>query len=223
MIPSPQIILAGLLIGIVVAAPVGPVNVLCIQRTLERGFLAGMSAGLGAVLGDGLIALVAAFGINAISDIVLKNRAIFQIIGGTVLAIFGLKLFFTPPRFHADREVHAEGRPPSLLTYIWSVPQTFFLTITNPGAVLGMFAIVGGAGSALGGLDTSAEAITLVLAVMAGSLLWWFAIARIISTVRHKLNDRRLRMINQFAGVVLIGFGVVVLAQLLFRSIGSAA
>ena len=222
LIPSPQLILTGILIGVVASAPVGPVNVLCIQRTVERGFFAGLAAGTGAMLADGLFAFLAAWGITAISDIMLQKRAILQIVGGGVLLAFGVKLFFAKPDMaKADLEASRAGKD-GFWAYIGSIPQTFFLTITNPGAMLGMFALVGGGGSALGGLST-AEALTFVISVMGGSLLWWFLIARVVSSFRHKLDARRLRLINQAAAVVLIGFGVAVMGQQVGRSLGLLA
>jgi threonine/homoserine/homoserine lactone efflux protein len=98
-LPNPLIIPVGVIIGILVAAPVGPVNVLCIQRAIERGFWGGIAAGLGAMLGDGLIALCAALGVGAISGAVAYHRVTIQVLGGLVLVVFGLKLYFATPRF----------------------------------------------------------------------------------------------------------------------------
>ena len=221
LIPSPELILTGMLIGVIASAPVGPVNILCIQRTIERGFFAGLAAGTGAVLGDGLFAFFAAWGITAISDMMLQKRALVQIAGGGVLMLFGIKLFFTKPQLDRPDPTTQNDRD-GFWAYVWSIPQTFFLTITNPGAMLGMFALVGGGGSALGGLST-AEALTFVVSVMGGSLLWWFLIARTIASFRHKLNERRLRFINQAAAVALIGFGLAVLGQQVARSLGWVA
>ena len=207
------------MIGVVASAPVGPVNILCIQRTVERGFFAGLAAGTGAVLGDGLFAFLAAWGMTAISDMMLQKRAILQLVGGGILIAFGIKLFFTSTDLAgAHLSAQPEGKD-GFWDYIWTIPQTFFLTITNPGAMLGMFALVGGGGSALGGLST-AEALTFVTSVMGGSLLWWFLIARVISSFRHKLNARRLNFINQATAVVLMGFGVAVMGQQILRSSG---
>jgi threonine/homoserine/homoserine lactone efflux protein len=215
-----QLILAGVLIGVLTAAPVGPVNVMCIQRTLERGFFAGFAAGLGAVIGDGLIALAGAFGINAISDLMERNDHLLRLVGSGVLIVFGLKLWTTEPIIDAEgrpiRESHSEG----LLDYVWSIPQTFFLTITNPGAVLAMFLMVGGAGSAIGGLNSTAEALTLVTAIVGGGVLWWFFLAGLISRIRHKLTQRSLKIINQMAGATLIVFGAAVLAHLAAKTVG---
>src|SRR5215813_10301445 len=97
-LPNPLIIPVGAAIGVLVAAPVGPVNVLCIQRAIERGFWGGVAAGLGAMLGDGLIALCAAMGVGAISSVFHDYRVAIQIIGGLALAAFGLKLYLAPPR-----------------------------------------------------------------------------------------------------------------------------
>ena len=222
LIPSPELILTGMLIGVIASAPVGPVNVLCIQRTVEHGFFAGLAAGTGAVLGDGLFAFLAAWGITAISDMMLQKRAILQIVGGAVLMVFGIKLFFTRPNLARSDLSTRDSDKDGFWANVWQIPQTFFLTITNPGAMLGMFALVGGGGSALGGLST-AEALTFVVSVMGGSLLWWFLIARGIASFRHKLNEQRLRWINQIAAVVLIGFGLAVLGQQVVRSLGLVA
>jgi threonine/homoserine/homoserine lactone efflux protein len=227
-----QLILTGLLIGVIVAAPVGPVNVLCIQRTLERGFWAGVAAGFGAVLGDGVIAAAAAFGVTAISNITTDYRITIQLSGGSILLLFGVRLYFAAPRTGAQGSRWAELRRiaetipdmfrPMMRYQIWRIvphasviPQSFFLTVTNPGAILGMFAIFGGLGSLTGGLTSYLEAFTLVLAVMGGSLLWWIGLSHIISTVRHKLDEDRLQRINQIAGGVLVGFGVLLIGQLI--------
>ena len=207
------------MIGVIASAPVGPVNILCVQRTIEHGFFAGLAAGTGAVLGDGLFAFLAAWGITAISDVMLKERALLQIVGGAILLVFGIRLFFTRPALNKPDFAAERSEGDGFWAYVWSIPQTFFLTITNPGAMIGMFALVGGGGSALGGLST-AEALTFVISVMGGSLLWWFLIARLISSFRHKLDDRRLRMINQVAAIVLGGFGIAVLGQQVGRTLG---
>jgi arginine exporter protein ArgO len=91
------------------------------------------------------------------------------------------------------------------------IPQTFFLTITNPGAVLGMAAMIGGLGSLIGGLNTYLEALLLVAAVMGGSLLWWLGLSELIATIRHRLTEERLKPINRIAGGVLVAFGLLLL------------
>ncbi len=186
LIPNPLIIPVGLIIGILVAAPVGPVNVLCIQRAIERGFWGGVAAGLGAVLGDGLIALFAALGVGAISGAVKDYRTAIQIVGGLALAGFGLKLFLAGPRVEMLHPKYADNA--TLKDFAWDIPQTFFLTITNPGAVLGLFAIFGGV-STFVEVKSHVDALTMVAAIMGGSL---GMVGALIEPDRaHSPQDRR--------------------------------
>ena len=210
LLPNPLIIPVGVIIGILVSAPVGPVNVLCIQRAIERGFWGGIAAGLGAMLGDGLIALCAALGVGAISGAVQYHRMTIQVLGGLVLVAFGLQLSLAAPRFMplATEEGHRE----TLRDFVWDIPQTFILTITNPGAVLGLFAIFGGV-STFVEVEGYVDALTIVAAVMGGSFLWWFSLSNLIGRFRHLLNERRLRLINQVTGFLLLGFGVLLVGE----------
>lgn len=235
-----QLILSGLVVGVLIAAPVGPVNIVCIQRTLERGFWGGFAAGLGAVLADGLIASVAAFGITAISGIMENHKVEIQLIGGLIMIAFGVKLYMAKPKLIVPtRTSLAELRRivdwvperlrPALRFQIWRIlphagviPQTFFLTITNPGAILGLFAIMGGLGSVMGGIDSYVEAMMLVGSVMLGSLLWWAFLARLIERLRGRITEGRLKIINQVAGVVLLAFGGLLFFQLVVSMMGQA-
>lgn len=225
------LVLTGLAVGVLIAAPVGPVNVVCIQRTLERGFWAGFAAGLGAVLADGLIALVAAFGITAISGVMAAHQHKIKFIGAAIMIGFGVKLLLSKPKIVATAnmniarlrrivELIPSALRPTLRLSIWRImphaaiiPQTFFLTITNLGAILGLFAIVGGLGSMIGGIHHTSHALIFVASVMTGSMAWWAGLSQLISRIRHKLNQNRLRLINQAAGVLLIVFGAVLFAQ----------
>jgi len=201
-----QLVLAGISIGVLMAAPIGPVNVLVIQRAVTGGFWAGLAAGLGAVLGDGLLAAIAAFSVTAISDVMSAYAGWIQLIGGLLLIGFGLALLFTKSALSIPL-----GEKSHLLEHTGIIPQTFFLTVTNPGAILGMAAMIGGLGSLLGGLNTYPEALLLVAAVMGGSLLWWLGLSELIATIRHKLTEGRLKLINRIAGTVLIVFGMILL------------
>ncbi len=215
LIPNPLIIPVGLIIGILVAAPVGPVNVLCIQRAIERGFWGGVAAGIGAVLGDGLIALFAAMGVGAISGAVSDYRTAIQIVGGLALAVFGLKLYLTEPRLAALSDAHRESA--SLKDFAWDIPQTFFLTITNPGAVLGLFAIFGGV-STFVEVKSNIDALTMVAAIMGGSLGWWILLSEFIGRIRHRIDPSRLGLINRIAGIALIGFGGLLVGEIVFKT-----
>lgn len=214
LIPNLLIIPVGIIIGVLVAAPVGPVNVLCVQRALERGFWGGIAAGLGAVLGDGLIALCASFSVGAISGALLYHRPAIQIIGGLALLGFGAKLYFSPPRLEA---LHPEYESKaSLWDYAWDIPQTFFLTISNPGAVLGLFAIFGGV-STFVEVRSNIDALTMVASIMGGSLAWWIGLSNLIGRFRHRLDAEKLGRVNRIAGVLLAGFGVLLVAEMVWK------
>ena len=217
-LPNPLIIPVGIIIGILVAAPVGPVNVLCIQRAIERGFWGGIAAGLGAMLGDGLIALCAAMGVGAISGAVQDHRMTIQVLGGLVLFLFGMQLYFASPRIVPMAWVTEEGAE-TLRDFVWDIPQTFLLTITNPGAVLGLFAIFGGVSSFVE-VESYVDALTIVAAVMGGSFLWWFGLSHLIGRFRHLLNEQRLQLINQITGLLLLGFGVLLIGEVLLKRLG---
>jgi threonine/homoserine/homoserine lactone efflux protein len=214
-IPNPLIIPIGFVIGVLVAAPVGPVNVLCIQRAIERGVLGGVSAGLGAVLGDGLIALLAALGVGAISGALNQYRELIQVFGGLALIAFGIKLLLTAPRFEPPQTPEAEWA--TFMDVLWDAPKTFFLTITNPGAVFGLVAIFGGVSSFVE-VRSTVDALTMVAAIMGGSLAWWVCLSLLVGRIRHKVDLERVRQINLVAGALLIGFGAVLVGEIALKS-----
>lgn len=211
MLPNPLIFPVGIAIGILVAAPVGPVNVLCIQRAIARGLWGGVAAGLGAVLGDGLIAFSAAMGVGAISGVVDYHRTAIQTVGGLVLIAFGWRLYTTAPEI--DEEDSNGGG--ELSAYLWDVPKTFFLTVTNPGAVLGLFAIFGGI-STFVEVRGPVEALLMVAAVMIGSLCWWVGLSYVVARLRSRLSFHRLALINKIAGMALGAFGIILVVEIAY-------
>jgi len=210
-----QLVLAGLGIGVLMAAPIGPVNVLVIQRAVSRGFWGGLAAGLGAVIGDGVLAAIGAFSIAAISDVMVAYGDTIQTVGGLLLLGFGLALLLCRPVLMTPVDERSH-----LFEHAGIIPQTFLLTVTNPGAILGMAAMIGGLGSLIGGLNTNLEALILVAAVMGGSLLWWLGLSELIATIRHKLTEGRLKLINRVAGFILFAFGVALLIEVASRYFG---
>ena len=200
-LPNLLIIPVGLVIGVLVAMPVGPVNILCLQRALERGFWGGVAAGLG---------------VGAVSGAIKHYRMTVQTVGGLVLLAFGLRLFLTPPRIARDE--HADGQRPSLADFAWDIPQTFFLTITNPAAMLGLFAIFGGISSFVE-VETYVDAFTIVAAIMAGSLAWWVVLSHTVGRFRHHMDLAKLQLVNRVAGIVLIGFSGLLLGEVAMKTL----
>ena len=212
MLSGIELMLAGLGIGVLMAAPIGPVNVLVIQRAVSRGFWGGLAAGIGAVIGDGVLAAIGAFSVAAVSDVMVSYGDTIQFVGGLLLLGFGLALLLSRPALAQP------GKEPShLLEHAGIIPQTFILTVTNPGAILGMAAMIGGLGSLIGGLNTNLEALILVAAIMGGSLLWWLGLSELISAFRHKITDSRLNVISRIAGFVLFAFGAGLIVEGLLR------
>jgi len=210
--PNPLIIPVGLIAGVLLAMPFGPVNLLGIQRAVERGFFGGMAAGLGIMLGDGLIALGASMGVNAISGALRDYRTAIQILGGVTLLGAGIKLYLTRPTVIMD----TQAEKATLWDYVWDIPQAFFLTITNPGAVLGLTAIFGGVSSFVE-VESHIDALTMVAAIMGGSFCYWFVVSQRISQIRHRFDKVRLGQINRIAGLVLIAFGGVLIGEMVIK------
>ena len=206
------IVPAGVVAGVLLAMPIGPVNLLGLQRAVERGFFGGMAAGIGILLGDGLIALIAALGVNAITGAIKEYRFAIQLVGGLALLGAGAKLYFMP----AGLPTHTEAAKARLRDYVWDIPAMLLLTITNPGSVLGLIAIYGGVSSFVG-VDSLLDAFTLVAAIMGGTFLYWFWVSQWIARVRHRLDKVQLGQINRIAGLVLCGFGCLLIGEMAVR------
>lgn len=197
----------GVAIGLAVAAPIGPVNLIVIRRTLRYGQLNGFLSGGGAAIGDAIFAAIAAFGITAAMDFVVRVETLLQIAGGCFLLFLGLRTWFARPHFsEAPAEVQGRAMAAVFMT-------TFVLTITNPATMLGFIAIFGGVAGLAGAGDDYGHAATVVIAVMAGSALWWAGLSGFVSLFRHRMNDDLLRIVNKVSGVLIAIFGAAVLTR----------
>ena len=191
--------LQGVVIGFSIAAPVGPIGLLCIRRSLTDGRTAGLVSGLGAATADAAYGLVAAFGLTAISHALLAQRIWLQGLGGLFLLYLGITTAFTRPAATA-----AAATPP--LRYGSAYGSTLFLTLTNPMTILSFLGIFAGIGLAnVGGAWTPA---LLVAGVFCGSSAWWLVLSTSVGWLGPRLHARRLRFINALAGVIIAGFGV---------------
>ena len=197
-----DIFLRGLLIGFSIAAPVGPIGVLCIRRTLAEGRLAGFLSGMGAASADMLYGAVAAFGLTAVQDILLGQSNWLRLVGGIFLLYLGLKTFLSKPAEQAARS----SRGGLFGAYL----STFFLTITNPITILSFIAIF--AGLRLGETNGDySSATTMVLGVFLGSAVWWLTLSTGVSFLREKFTPALLTWVNRLAGVIIFTFGTAAL------------
>lgn len=203
------LILGGLLIGVAVAAPIGPVNLICIRRTLKYGMLNGFVSGAGAAVGDGVFAIVAAFGVTAVISFVAAYSGWLQLVGGVFLLGLGVRTWFDHP--HLDDKL-PDGSLGDLLPVI---SVTFFLTITNPATMLGFIAIFGGVADFTIGTEDYMRASILVASVIGGSVLWWAAITGFVSLFRDRMTDTGLALLNKVSAVIIVLFGAGILGRLL--------
>ncbi|EWY41331.1 lysine transporter LysE [Skermanella stibiiresistens SB22] len=198
------ILARGILIGVAVAAPVGPIGLLCIRRTLQGGVRMGFVTGLGAAVADGMFGAVAAFGVQFVTEWLTGHQTTFKLVGGAVMLAIAIRDFTSPPH---PREINRDIR-----TVLGGFAVGLGLTLTNPITIFGFVAIFAGLG--LGGdLTSDYEAGVLVLGVFLGSVLWFLTLCAGVALLRHKISDRIFKRINQGAAVLLAGFGVYAVAS----------
>lgn len=200
-------ILKGVVLGFSIAAPVGPIGILCIRRTLQFGRFSGLFSGLGAAAADTVFGIIAAFGMTFISNFLLNSQPYLHLIGGVFLIYLGLKTFFHKPIEKLQAVQHK--------SLIGDFISTFFLTITNPMTILSYVAIFAGLG--LSNQSTSyPNAIGLVGGVFLGSALWWLLLSEGVTLFRKKVSQKVMLWINRMAGIIITGFGIAALVSKLF-------
>jgi threonine/homoserine/homoserine lactone efflux protein len=193
----------GLIVGFCLAAPVGPIAAICVQRTVAKRFLSGLMSGLGAAVADGLYGAVAAFGATIISEFLITERAWLQRIGGAILILLGLRLLFAKVE---EKMTGAESNRGLLGDFL----STFILTLTNPMTFVAFAAIFTtmGIGAVKGHSLLTAE---LVGGVCAGSGLWWFILCAGAHGLRAHFDFRKLTTINRATGVFVLVVGLIYL------------
>jgi len=197
-----QLFWRGLVIGFSIAAPVGPIGLLCIQRTLHRGRVAGLLSGLGAATADAIYGAIAAFGLTIISAILMQQVFWFRLIGGLFLVYLGVVTFRSKP---ADKATSAWGNT------LWGIyGSTLVLTLTNPATILSFLAVFAGLGLATAAGDRTA-ALLLVFGVFLGSALWWLVLSSGVCLLHTRFTDRHLQWLNRGSGIILTAFGIVAL------------
>jgi len=220
--------LKGLAIGLAIAAPVGPIGLLCIRRTLALGRLAGLTAGLGAAAADAVYGFIAAFGLTLVAAFLVEQRAWFALGGGVFLCYVGLAEWFARPpspedaaKAAAEVAAHEAAGIGALFRGFFT---TFLLTLANPMTILSFAAIFAGLGlpaevaasAELGGVAGAHDGVALaqlVGGVFLGSAGWWLALSGGVGFIRHRLGPGRLRWLNRVSGAALIGFGLYALSQ----------
>ncbi len=192
----------GLAVGFTVAAAVGPISLLTIRRTLAHGRVYGLVSGIGVALADASYGGIAAFGLTAITSVLIGTRAVLGLIGGGFLVWLAIRTIRAEP---AERAAETEDRPGLAGAFL----SIYGLTMTNPMTILSFAGIFAGLGLAgRGGTD----AALLTLGVFLGSSLWWVLLTAVVGRVRTRVTPRALRWVNRVSGAVLLVFGAVAIA-----------
>jgi len=201
---SLELFIKGLIVGIAIAAPVGPIGLLCIQRALAGGWVSGLASGLGAAVADTFYGAIAAFGLTLVESFLIGHRSIISIIGGLLLCILGARILLSrPARVAAAPRASAAGLAGDLC-------GTCMLTLANPMTILSFIAI-------FAALDTSGAngsygaAATLVFGVFCGSAAWWLCLSLGIGVIRHRMDEPVLLWISRASGALVIAFGATAL------------
>jgi threonine/homoserine/homoserine lactone efflux protein len=197
----------GLLIGLSVAAPVGPMALLCLRRTLSGGQSLGLVSGIGIASADALYGAVAAFGLTAVSDTLIDHQGGVRLIGGLYLFFLGVSTArSSPPANLRAEDSTTRGQ------YVAAFGSMLGLTLTNPATILSFAAIFAGYGVA-GATTDAASAALLVAGVFLGSCGWWLVLTTVADRLRGRLDRARLRLVNLATGTVIGLFAVVAIAS----------
>jgi threonine/homoserine/homoserine lactone efflux protein len=195
--------LRSLLIGFSIAAPVGPIGVLCIRRSLTEGRLVGLVTGLGAATADAFYGSIAAFGLTLVSGFLIGQAGWIRLVGGLFLAYLGIKTLLSKP---ADRPSQVAG-----MNLVGAYSSTLLLTLTNPMTILSFAAIFAGLGAGLSGHGYGTAA-SIVLGVFAGSSCWWLLLSSGASLLRGRLTSNLLSWVNRVSGLIILIFSGVILS-----------
>lgn len=205
----------GMLIGLAIAAPVGPIGVLCIRRTLTYGRLSGFASGLGAASADAVYGSITAFGLTVLTNMLVGQRTALELVGGGFLVYLGLRTIVEKPKAVG---LTPGDLPESGLGKTWlrvnlrglgqDYGSTFLLTLTNPMTILSFAAIFAG----LGATSTLGGGLRVVAGVFTGSASWWLALSLVTGLLRGWLAyPGGLRWVNRISGAIILAYGLVAL------------
>lgn len=189
------LLLKSIMLGFVVAAPVGPMALLCMSRVLSKGFFSGLITGLGIASADGVYACIVGFGLSAVSNFLIAHTKIIHIMGGLLLCYIGIKIFLS-------KQASNNGKPKSSGDYF----SSFFLTLTNPMTIVAFIALFSGLGVGTTHPDIL-HAFTTIIGIFLGSLLWWLVLVTTVMIIHHKVESKFTQWVNVISGLIIAGFG----------------
>lgn len=196
-----------ILLGLSIAAPVGPIGVLCIRRTLANGRLHGLVSGLGAASADAVYGLIGGLGLTAVSAFLVNQQALLRLIGGAFLCYIGARTLFARATLPADAGTTS---PATGLAGVYT--STLLLTLTNPVTILSFAAMFAGVGT----IVTGAGVIALVTGVFTGSASWWLTLSSLVGLLRDRISAHAMTWVNRVSGAVIVAFGLIALFSAIF-------
>lgn len=204
-------VIKGIAIGVIASAPMGPVGILCIQRTLNKGRWYGFVTGIGAALSDILYALMAGFGMSFVMDLITQpsNRFWLQILGSAILLFFGIYSFFNNPM----RNMHKSGNQKGTLLY--NGLTAFAITFSNP-LIIFLF-LASFAQFAFIMPDRPIEMVIGFMSIIGGALLWWFGLTWLVDKIRARFDYNGIIIINKIIGSLVILFSLIILFGTIFN------
>jgi threonine/homoserine/homoserine lactone efflux protein len=194
---DPSLLLRGVVLGLAVAGPVGPIGVLCIRRSLAEGRTVGFVVGLGAATADAVYGAVAGFGLTIVSSFLVDQRVWLRLVGGIFLCYLGLRTLVARPAEKAA----GGGRGGGL---IGAYASTFFLTLTNPTTILSFAAVF----AAVSVKTEASTVVPLIVGVFLGSASWWLLLSTGASLIRGRVGPRGMRAVNAVSGATILAFGL---------------
>ncbi|MEG1580975.1 MAG: LysE family transporter [Bacteroidaceae bacterium] len=195
-----ELIIKGLFVGIVASAPMGPVGILCIRRTLQKGRAYGIVTGLGAAFSDLIYVLITGLGMTLVVDFIEDQRNMFylQIVGSVMLLLFGIYMFFASPR----KREHAISKNKG--TLIHNFVSAFVITLSNPLIIFLFMALFAQFGIMSKNENTLlAQAIGCV-SILLGAMVWWIALTYFVNKVRTAFNDHGIKILNRTIGSIVV-------------------
>jgi threonine/homoserine/homoserine lactone efflux protein len=202
------LLIKGIIVGLLASIPLGPIGIICVQRTVNKGKLSGFLSGLGAASADTIFAAIGGFSLTFIIGFIEEKQIIFQAVGGIIVALLGVKIFYTNPIKQLRRHKKKQN---SLLEDYLSV---LIVTITNPLAIFLFIALFASLGIVY---DTTSWLLPIiaVIGVFAGAVLWWYILTTLVDIYRAKFRLKQLWWINKVSGVVIFGLGSVAILGLI--------
>ncbi len=197
----------GLILGVVIAAPVGPVGLLCIRRTLQKGMLNGLATGMGAALADAIFAAITVLGVSAVMDFIHHYAGTIRLVGGVIVLASAWHTWHDHPKPPHPLEIVNKvlnlTQEKIFMGSLRAFLSGFLITITNPLTLFGTFAVV----ATFGAITARIQADVLVAGIFIGSAAWWAFLAGGISLMRHHCTESRILIVNRVTAVILAALG----------------